>query len=132
MERVTGLGGVFFRAREPERLQAWYREHLGLPLSTHESDTTVIFPWREHEDPSRVGTTVWAPFPEDTDYFGRRENRWMLNFRVRDLDAMLARLRDAGVAVDDRIEVMEGFGRFGWFEDPEGNRIELWEPPDGM
>jgi predicted enzyme related to lactoylglutathione lyase len=76
---------------------------------------------------------VWAPFPADTDYFGRPEQSWMINFRVRDLDAMLTQLRAAGVNVDDEVQVMDGIGRFGWASDPEGNRIELWEPaPESM
>jgi predicted enzyme related to lactoylglutathione lyase len=132
MERVTGLGGVFFRCRDPETLQAWYMEHLGLPKTPVEGDSTVVFRWRHHDDPDRPGATVWAPFADDTEYFGRPENPWMLNFRVRDLDAMLDQLRAAGAKVDEKVEAMEGFGRFGWFEDPEGNRIELWEPAEGM
>ena len=71
---------------------------------------------------------MWAPFPADTDYFGRRDQSWMINFRVADLDAMLAQLREAGVEVDDDVQVMEGIGRFGWASDPEGNRFELWQP----
>lgn len=131
VERVTGLGGFFFRSADPDLLREWYREHLGLPGPT-EHDETVVFTWR-HDGPSaEPGSTVWAPFGEDTDYFGRRENQWMINFRVRDLDAMLDQLRAAGAVVHDEIEEMEGFGRFGWFDDPEGNRIELWEPPPGM
>jgi predicted enzyme related to lactoylglutathione lyase len=114
-ERVTGVGGVFFRARDPEALVAWYAEHLGVPV--HEG--YVIFP--ESRD------THWIPFAADTDYWPA-EKQGMVNFTVRDLDAMLAQLRAAGVQVDDEIEEMEGIGRFGWAVDPEGNRFELWEP----
>ena len=114
--RVTGIGGVFFRARDPKTLAGWYREHLGVPMST---DGYVVFP--ESRD------THWVHFAADTDYWPR-EKELMVNFTVRDLDALLAQLRDAGVDVDDRIEEME-YGRFGWAVDPEGNRIELWEPP---
>ncbi len=71
---------------------------------------------------------MWSPFPADTDYFGRRDQSWMINFRVADLDAMLAQLREAGVEADDDVQVMEGIGRFGWASDPEGNRFELWQP----
>ena len=77
-----------------------------------------------------AGPTVWSAFDADTEYFGRREQAWMVNFRVRDLDAMLAQLRDAGVEVDDRLEEYD-YGRFGWARDPEGNRFELWEPTAG-
>jgi predicted enzyme related to lactoylglutathione lyase len=113
-ERVTGVGGVFFRARDPQALVAWYAEHLGVPVSAG----YVVFP--ESYD------THWVPFPADTGYWPA-EKQSMVNFTVRNLDAMLAQLRDAGVPVADEIEEME-FGRFGWATDPEGNRFELWEP----
>lgn len=117
MQKVTGLGGVFFRARDPQALSRWYQEHLGID-TVGETDA-----WRQE-----AGPTVFAPFEADTDYFGRREQQYMLNFRVNDLDAMLEQLRTAGVPVDDERQVMEGIGRFGWASDPEGNRFELWEP----
>lgn len=119
MERVTGIGGVFVRSRDPEALARWYREHLGLRVFSEEIDET----WWQDEGP-----TVWSPFPADTEYFGRPEQGWMINLRVRDLDAMLAQLRAAGVTVDDDVHVIDGIGRFGWASDPEGNRFELWEP----
>ena len=119
MQRVAGIGGVFFRARDPVALARWYTEHLGVDAYSEESDAT----WWQEEGP-----TVWSPFPADTDYFGRPDQAWMVNFRVRDLDAMLAQLRDAGVIVDSEIQVLDGIGRFCWATDPEGNRIELWEP----
>ena len=117
MERVTGIGGVFFRARDPHALAAWYQEHLGVPR--HEGEAYAIFPESRN--------TVWSPFSEDTDYWPA-DKQAMVNFVVRDLDAMLAQLRSAGVEVDDKVEVLEGVGRFGWAVDPEGNRFELWEP----
>lgn len=119
MERVTGIGGVFLRSKDPLALSRWYTEQLGVDAFSDERDVT----WWQAEGP-----TVWAPFPEDTEYFGRREQGWMVNFRVTDLDAMLAQLRGAGVDVDDRVELLPGIGRFGWAADPEGNRFELWEP----
>ena len=115
MEQVTGIGGVFFRARDPEALTAWYREHLGVPA---DADGCVVFPESRN--------TVWSPFRESTDYWPS-EKQGMVNFTVRDLDAMLAQLRAGGVVVDERIEDHE-YGRFGWAVDPEGNRFELWEP----
>jgi predicted enzyme related to lactoylglutathione lyase len=115
MERVTGVGGVFFRAQDPEALVAWYEAHLGVPVH----DGYVIFP--ESRD------THFVPFREDSDYWPT-EKQSMVNFTVRDLDAMLAQLREAGVEVDQKIEVLDGVGRFGWAVDPEGNRFELWEP----
>ena len=114
MERATGIGGVFFRARDPEALVAWYEKHLGVPVN----EGYVIFP--ESRD------THWVPFSADTDDWPA-EKHGMVNFTVRDLDAMLAQLRASEVEVDERIEDHE-FGRFGWATDPEGNRFELWEP----
>jgi glyoxylase I family protein len=118
MERVTGIGGMFFRARDPDALARWYAEHLGIDNQLEGGDTLW---WQER------GPTVFAPFPADTDYFGRPEQAWMLNLRVRDLDSMLAQLRAAGISIDSQ-ETEEAAGRFAWLADPEGNRIELWEP----
>jgi predicted enzyme related to lactoylglutathione lyase len=117
MEQVTGIGGVFFRARDPDALVAWYAEHLGIPV---QPDGYVVF------GESR-SAHVWAPFRDGTDYWPA-EKQAMVNFIVPSLDAMLAQLRDAGVEVDEKIEDTKGVGRFGWATDPEGNRFELWEP----
>jgi predicted enzyme related to lactoylglutathione lyase len=117
MERVTGIGGYFMRAADPTALGAWYRDCLGL-----DADENGL--WRQE-----AGPTVFATFESETDYFGSRAQQAMLNFRVRDLDAMLAQLRakdDANVA--EETQDMEGVGRFGWVTDPEGNRVELWLP----
>lgn len=122
--RVTGIGGIFFKARDPEGLARWYRQRLGLRIG----GTIGLFTWRGVQRPHQKGHTVWAVFPEDTDYFGSAQNTFMINFRVKDLDAMLSALRRAGAEVDLRLEESE-HGRFGWVTDPEGNRIELWEPP---
>ena len=116
-ERVTGIGGVFFRARDPEALRDWYAQHLGMEMEDY--GTTFTAEGGDH--------TVWAPFAADTEYFGAVEQQLMVNFRVRDLDAMLDQLRAAGVAVYDQVHELE-FGRFGWAVDVEGNRFELWEP----
>ena len=120
MERVTGIGGVFLRSRDPEALAAWYAQHLGLPVSP--GDATAELPWEGE------GATLWAAFPHGTEYFGRSGADCMLNFRVRDLDAMLTQLRAAGVRVEPDLEE-SSYGRFGWTVDPEGRRVELWEPP---
>lgn len=122
MEKVTGIGGVFQRAAGATGLQAWYAQHLGIDLADFGG---VQFHW----EPG--GSTTWAVFDGDTDYFGRREQAFMVNFRVTDLDAMLAQLRAGGVEVIDGVEESE-FGRFGWAVDPEGTRFELWEPPPGQ
>lgn len=125
--RVTGIGGVFFKARDQVRLGEWYRRHLGVEV---QQGGFAVFRWREHDDPAVPGATVWSVFPEDTEYFGSREQRAMINYRVRDLDAVLAALRSEGVAVDEKVEE-SAEGRFGWITDAEGNRIELWQPPPG-
>jgi glyoxylase I family protein len=115
MVRVTGIGGYFFRARDPEALADWYEKNLGI--------TTVgAGAWQQE-----AGPTAFAPFAADTDYFGRTDQQTMLNFRVNDLDAMLAQLRTAGASVEDKI-VDESYGHFGYATDPEGNRFELWQP----
>ena len=121
MAKVTGLGGIFFKARDPVALGAWYAQHLGLNVEE----------WggvRFDEDERRVGCTLWTPFAADTGYFGAGPQAYMLNFRVDDLDALLAQLRAAGVAVDEKVE-QNDFGRFGWITDIDGNRVELWQPP---
>ena len=124
MERVTGVGGVFLKAKDPAALAGWYRDHLGFDLEPG-SDAVTVFRWSE------PGTTTWSAFPDDTRYFGDRDARGMINYRVANLDRMLEQLRGAGVPVEDRVEVSQ-FGRFGWATDPEGNRFELWEPPAGL
>jgi predicted enzyme related to lactoylglutathione lyase len=124
MEKVRGIGGVFFKSRDPDALRRWYQEHLGIAV---ESWGGARFLWREH-DPAGDACTVWSPFHAETDYFAPSTASFMINFRVDDLDAMLAQLRAAGVRVADKIEDGE-FGRFGWAFDPEGNKLELWQPP---
>jgi predicted enzyme related to lactoylglutathione lyase len=120
MAKVTGLGGIFFKARDPKALAAWYAQHLGMAVEA----------WggvRFDDDPARPGYTTWCPFAADTGYFAPSAQPYMINLRVDDLDGLLANLRAAGVTVDERIEDTE-FGRFGWIMDPEGTRIELWQP----
>jgi predicted enzyme related to lactoylglutathione lyase len=116
MERVLGIGGYFMRATDPAALGAWYRDCLGL-----NADENGI--WTQEP-----GMTIFATFESDTDYFGSPSQRTMMNVRVRDLDAMLAQLRAADADVSEETQDMEGVGRFGWVTDPEGNRIELWQP----
>ncbi|MFG3144207.1 VOC family protein [Streptomyces sp. NPDC048243] len=116
MEHVLGIGGYFLRAADPASLSAWYRDCLGL-------NTGKNGLWQQE-----AGPTVFAPFEAETDYFGSRAQQTMLNFRVRDLDAMLAQLRAKGADVAGETQDMEGVGRFAWVTDPEGNKIELWQP----
>jgi glyoxylase I family protein len=120
MERVTGIGGFFFRSTDPKGLAAWYERHLGV---TRAPESYTAEPWRQE-----AGVTVFAPFKADTKYFGRPEQQWMINFRVRDLDAMVAQLKRAGIAVEDPETAPNG--RFARLQDPEGNPIQLWQPKD--
>jgi predicted enzyme related to lactoylglutathione lyase len=128
--RVTGIGGVFFKARDPVALAAWYREHLGVPVAP--DGTHALFAAEpDGSGAAAAGTaspTVWSTFPADTGYFGAGPAQWMINYRVPDLDAMLAQLRAAGAWVADEVQDGE-YGRFGWAADPDGNRFELWQPP---
>lgn len=119
MQKAMGIGGVFFRARDPHGLSAWYEQHLGIPRTPRTYEDAI---WLQE-----AGPTVFAPFAADTDYFGRAEQAWMINFRVADLDAMVAQLRAAGLTVDVDPERYPN-GRFARTHDPEGNPIELWEP----
>ena len=119
MERVLGIGGYFMRATDPVALAAWYGECLGLQTDPHGL-------WQQE-----LGPTVFATFEAGTDYFGAPTQQSMVNFRVGDLDAMLAQLRAKGADVSDDLQEMEGVGRFGWVTDPEGNRIELWQAESG-
>jgi predicted enzyme related to lactoylglutathione lyase len=115
VERAVGIGGFFFRAADPEALAAWYEANLGIASFASGGS------WEQ-----QAGPTVFAPFPADTDYFGRADQQTMLNFRVTNLDAMLRQLRAGGAQVDDEVAEAD-FGRFGHAVDPEGNRFELWE-----
>ncbi len=121
MAKVTGLGGIFFKSRDPAALSAWYAKHLGL-------DAEAWGGARFDENEQRPGYTLWSPFAADTSYFGAGLQPYMINFRVDDLDALLEQLRAKGVQVDEHVDESE-FGRFGWITDPEGTRIELWQPP---
>lgn len=122
MEKVLGIGGLFFRSSDPERLARWYSEHLGIDPVPGDYETPA---WQQE-----AGTTVFAPFPADTDYFGDPARQWMVNFRVRDLDAMISQLEKAGIEVTLHPEALP-IGRFARLNDPEGNPVELWEPAGG-
>jgi predicted enzyme related to lactoylglutathione lyase len=128
MERVTGIGGVFFKSADKKALGEWYAKNLGMDVQEWGG---AVFRWRDESDPARAGSTAWSLFPADTTYLGAGGAPFMINYRVADLDAMLAQLRAAGAQVEDRVDDSE-YGRFGWATDPDGNRIELWQPPEGM
>ncbi len=120
MERVLGIGGVFFRSKNPKALAEWYFTHLGIDLVPNDYESPC---WQQE-----AGTTVFAPFEQSTEYFGEPDQQFMLNFRVRDLAAMVAQLERAGVEVRPDPNSPYPNGKFAWLNDPEGNPIELWEP----
>ena len=122
--RVTGLGGIFFKAKDPKSMAQWYTRHLGLDIE----NSMVLFSWRGGTEGKVEGHTVWSIFPADTKYFGDDGASFMVNYRVKDLDAVLASLQREGVSIVPERQDSE-HGRFAWITDPEGNRIELWEPP---
>ena len=126
MQRVTGIGGIFIKSAQPEVLRAWYQRHLGLDIQPWGG---TAFPWQV---PGRTepdgGATVWSIFDASSGYFAPSTAPFMVNYRVEDLHALLALLRQEGCPVDDKVEESE-YGKFGWVMDPDGNRIELWQPP---
>ena len=123
MKRVTGIGGIFFKSPNPERLGAWYRSHLGMDVGEWGG---AIFPWGGPG--GEPGMTLWRPFPHDTAKMAPSRSPFMLNFRVDNLDALLAALRAEGCEVLEETG-SSAFGKFGWVIDPDGNKVELWEPP---
>ena len=125
MKKVTGIGGVFFKCKDPKKMKEWYKTHLG--LNTNEYGAT--FEWREESDSSKKGTTAWNPFPETTKYFDPSTKDFMINYRVADLEALVEELRKEGVTIVDKMETYD-YGKFVHIIDMEGNKIELWEPAD--
>lgn len=125
--RVTGIGGVFFKAHDAEKLAAWYREHLGIDFQSYGGSSFHQFEWLEKDDPSKTGGTVLSIFPQTAKNFGESKSPLMIDYRVANLDALLAQLKKEGVTVDEKTEDAP-YGKFGHAMDPEGNRIEFWEP----
>ncbi len=128
MKRVTGIGGIFFKSKDPKALGEWYRTHLGINV---EDWGGAAFKWTSPENPSGIGGTIWSPFKEDTEYFSPSNAPFMINYRVDDLHQVLAQLRSEGCNVDAKVDESE-YGKFGWVIDPEGNKLELWQPPEGQ
>jgi predicted enzyme related to lactoylglutathione lyase len=126
MKRVTGIGGIFFKSDDPKNLYAWYEKHLGIEASA--DGTGATFEWRDAQSPETKGMTVWSIFPRISKYVGADSQSVMINYRVDNLDALLEALKAEGVEIDPHREDYE-YGRFAWVTDPDGNRIELWEPP---
>jgi predicted enzyme related to lactoylglutathione lyase len=125
MKRVTSLGGVFFKADDPKKMNEWYARHLG--LQTDEYGTS--FAWRNYDDPNKRGFTAWSAMSAKTDYLNPSKKEFMINYRVENLEKLLAVLKEEGVEVVGEIQEFE-YGKFGWIMDPEGNKIELWEADD--
>ncbi len=121
--RILGIGGVFFKSANRDQMRDWYSKHLGLA----DKGEGVMLPWREHDDPQKEHVTVWTVFPATTDYFGPNHPQFMINYIVDDLDALLDRLKQEGVKIDDK-RMNESYGRFAWIYDLDGNKIELWQP----
>ena len=128
MQRVTGIGGVFFHAKDPARLRDWYKKHLGIDVQDWGG---AAFPWADADGKPTGGTTVWSIGQAGNDYFAPSKAPFMVNYRVADLHALLAALRKEGCDVLEKVDESE-FGKFGWVMDPEGNKVELWEPPPGQ
>ena len=128
MKRVTGIGGIFFKAKAPKALGAWYKTHLGIEVQAWGG---AAFRWKGPDNPDGGGTTAWSLFAADTDHFAPGQSSFMINYRVDDLHALLAALRAEGVQVEDKVDESD-YGKFAWIMDPEGNKVELWEPPAGM
>ncbi|MEO8236901.1 MAG: VOC family protein [Flavobacterium sp.] len=125
MKKVTGIGGIFFKCNDPDKMKEWYKTHLG--LDTNEYGAT--FEWKEASDSTKNGSTQWSPFPETTKYFDPSAKDFMINYRVADLEALVEELKKEGVTIVDEIETYD-YGKFVHIIDMEGNKIQLWEPKD--
>lgn len=125
MKKVTGIGGVFFKCKDPDGVKEWYKEHLG--FDTDQWGTN--FEWRKSGDPEKKGFTQWSPFSDKTEYFQPSTKEFMINYRVENIEELVKELRQSGVTICDEIETFE-YGKFVHILDLEGNKIELWEPND--
>jgi catechol 2,3-dioxygenase-like lactoylglutathione lyase family enzyme len=124
--RILGIGGVFFKSANRNQAREWYSTHLGLA----DKGGGAMLPWRERDDPQKEHVTVWTVFPASTDYFDPGHAQFMINYIVDDLDALLDRLKQEGVKIDDK-RMNEAYGKFAWIYDSDGNKIELWQPLSG-
>lgn len=125
MKRVTGIGGIFFKCKNPKKVRDWYQTHLGLNTNSY----GAVFEWRQGLDSTKKGFTQWSPFPEATKYFSPSTKDFMINYRVENLEALVGQLKKEGVTITDKIEIVD-YGKFIHIIDVEGNKIELWEPND--
>ena len=125
MKKVTGIGGIFFKCKDPKAINEWYKTHLGFNTSPYGTS----FKWRQSDDSTKEGLTQWNPFAENTKYFEPSTNDFMINYRVENLEALIEELKKGGVTIIDKMETYD-YGKFVHILDPEGNKIELWEPID--
>lgn len=125
MKKVTGIGGIFFKCKDPGKMREWYQTHLGLTTNDYGS----VFEWRQAGDSTKKGFTQWSPFKESTNYFEPSTKDYMINYRVEDLEALVEELKKEGVTIVDKIESYD-YGKFVHILDAEGNKVELWEPND--
>jgi len=123
MKKVTGIGGIFFKCEDPKKMNEWYSQNLGLPVQSW----GTMFKWRDAEDPDKESYTVWSPFAKDTKYFEPSKKEFMINYQVDDLKALVEQLKADGVTFIDELVDSE-YGKFIHLVDPEGNKIELFEP----
>jgi predicted enzyme related to lactoylglutathione lyase len=128
MKRVTGIGGIFFKAKDPVVLRAWYKKHLGIDVLDWGG---AAFSWTDESGKPTGGTTIWSVSDADGDYFAPSTSSFMINYRVADLASVLQALRAEGCNVLEKTDDSE-YGKFGWVMDPEGNKVELWQPPPGQ
>lgn len=127
MKKVTGIGGIFFKTNDPEKMKEWYNKNLGLVTNEYGS----VFEFRKSDEPDKKGYSVWNPFKNDTDYFQPSPKEFMINYRVENIEKLVGELSEAGVTICDEIEAFE-YGKFVHILDPENNKIELWEPIDSV
>lgn len=127
MKKVTGIGGIFFKTENPEKMKDWYGKNLGLVTNEYGS----VFEFRKSDAPKEKGYSVWSPFKKDTDYFQPSGKEFMINYRVENIEKLVDELRSSGVTICDEIESFE-YGKFVHILDPENNKIELWEPVDNV
>ena len=125
MKKVTGIGGIFFKCKDPDKVKDWYKTHLG--MNTDKYGTS--FEWRHSDNPDQKGYLQWSPFPDSTEYFKPSEKDFMINYRVENIEQLVDELKISGVTIIDEIETYE-YGKFVHILDIEGNKIELWEPND--
>jgi predicted enzyme related to lactoylglutathione lyase len=123
MKKVTGIGGIFFKCDDPQKMKDWYSKNLGLPVESY----GTMFKWRDIDNPDKEGSTIWSPFKKDTKHFEPSKKDFMINYRVENIEELVEQLKKDGVTIIDEIVTYDEYGKFVHILDPEGNSIELWE-----